>query len=158
MEKLMKKYIIIIFIIIALKIIIFNEYKNIKQYKELKSEINSLIKKRDDIVFIIGKKYLDLSDIISQINITKQEISNDSFIYFICIKLKQIRIDDIDINNRIKDEINSIEFWIAVDKRLYETVIEGDSLINTYQLSMIEDTDNNWDITVTDKKIISYPW
>ncbi len=154
----MKKYVIIIFIIITLKIIIFNEYKNIKQYKELKSEINSLIKKRDDIVFIIGKKYLDLSDIISQINIAKQEIPNNSFIYFICIKLKQQRIDDVDINNRIKDEINSIEFWIAVDKRLYETVIKGDSLINTYQLSMIEDTNNNWDITVIDKKIISYPW
>jgi hypothetical protein len=123
--------------------------------EEIRKEIEQLSIKRNNIVDILGKKYLDLSDIMSRINSARQELDIINMerqkIYLVCIKLKQKRIDDVDIVNRLKDEMDSVEFWIAVDKRLYDNINKGDSLFKEKTLAF-KQVIYNWEITIKDKK------
>ncbi len=152
----MKKYFFITFTIIAaLLTIIYNQHKQLEQQEdfflmnesrllsqifyleeqndelnylpeEIQREIDHLLIKKDNIVSLLGEKYINLSNIIAQINISQQELQKQNLFYLLYIKLEDIK------------------FCIAVDKRLYDNIEEGDSL------------SNNWDIIVVEKQIKDY--
>lgn len=118
--------------------------------KKTQDEIKKLLVQKDNIVSFLGEKYLDLSDIIQRINSARRELeiinSDISNIYLICIKLQY--------TNTI-DKSNSTKLWIAVDKRLYDSIEKGNlSLNKSNNKSLIfGEITYNWQIIVIDKKI-----
>jgi len=128
------------------------------------NEIKRLEHQKAATVDRLGEQRLQMAAVTEQINKLEAEKerlaaeNEDRIVYQLKLELKQSRVS-LDIGKHIKDSMNATEFWIAVDKRLYDKARVGDSLLDSFRGGsfLVNGTTSSWKLTVREKKTKTVP-
>ena len=74
--------------------------------------------------------------------------------YIIEFKLKQTHFT-LDLGQHMKDAMNAITFELPVDKTFYDSVKEGDEIVDKFRMGslIISGSFGNWKMTVNKKMV-----
>ncbi len=74
--------------------------------------------------------------------------------YIIEFKLKQTHFT-LDLDQHVKDAMNAITFELPVDKTFYDSVKEGDEIVDKFRMGslIISGSFGNWKMTVKSKRV-----
>lgn len=75
--------------------------------------------------------------------------------YIVTLKIKQTHLS-LDIGKHLKDNMNTIEIALPVDKQFYDDIKTGDTLNSDFRLGSLLTSGSvgSWDITVSSKTIL----
>lgn len=125
-----------------------NELKLLKNERiELRENVNQL-----DL--LKGKKQEELYILESKLKELKIYEKGKSPKYILKLKLKQSRFS-LDIGEHIKDEMNSIEFEMPVDKDFYTNIKVGTEIVDDFRMGsfVLKGSFSSWEMKVIGKYI-----
>ena len=140
MTRIMKKYIIILIVIIAITLSGCSKTETVtnEDVAKLESEIAQLEAERDRL----NEEILDT------------KIDNNLAKYVIAFNIKQTHFT-LDIGEHLKDAMNDISIEIPVDKEYYDSVEVGDTIDDSFRVGSFiwKGSFGNWKVTVESKDI-----
>lgn len=74
--------------------------------------------------------------------------------YMLKLRLKQSHFS-LDLDDHLKDAMNTAEFWIAVDQEMYDSVSPGSEILDKFRVGslIMNGSFGSWHIKVLEKKI-----
>jgi hypothetical protein len=154
--KKLKKYSLCIF-----SLLIIGLLSSCENEAEVQSNIDILKKQRSEIERQIGFLQIHESHKIESIQKLNEELKLKGMLtegktpkYILTFELKQSHFT-IDIGEHIKDEMNAIEFEMAVDKDLYNSVSEGTKIVDEFRAGslIMNGSFGDWEMKVKNKRI-----
>ena len=140
MTRIMKKYIIILIVIIAITLSGCSKTETVtnEDVAKLESEIAQLEAERDRL----------------NEEILNTKIDNGLAKYVITFNIKQTHFT-LDIGEHLKDSMNDISIEIPVDKDYYDSVEVGDVIDDSFRMGSFiwKGSFGNWKVTVESKDI-----
>ena len=140
MTRIMKKYIIILIVIIAITLSGCSKTETVtnEDVAKLESEIAQLEAERDRL----NEEILDT------------KIDNNLAKYVIAFNIKQTHFT-LDIGEHLKDAMNDISIEIPVDKEYYDSVEVGDTIDDSFRVGSFiwKGSFGNWKVTIESKDI-----
>lgn len=155
----MKKYILIIFIIINIILAIGLGIRN-SQYKTLSEDdekyitkIEELRKEQSELEYQISTKKSELTEVENQIEEMKK-IADGSAKYIMKINIAQSHFT-LDIGQHLKDAMNDIDIYIEVSEDYYNKYNVGDVISDEFRVGSLifKGSFGNWEIKVAEKII-----
>ena len=136
----MKKYIVVLIVIIAVTLSGCSETETVtnEDIAKIESEIAQLEAERDRL----NEEILDT------------KIDNNLAKYVIAFNIKQTHFT-LDIGEHLKDAMNDISIEIPVDKEYYDSVEVGDTIDDSFRVGSFiwKGSFGNWKVTVESKDI-----
>lgn len=156
----MKKYILIIAIIVNIVLAISLGIKN-SQYKILSEDdkkyiakIEELKNKQYEVENQIYTKQSELIEVEKKIEENKK-IANGSAKYIMKINIAQSHFT-LDMGEHLKDSMNDIDLYIEVSEEYYNKYNIGDTIADDFRVGslMFKGSFGNWKIKVSEKQIV----
>ena len=156
----MKKYILIIAIIVNIVLAISLGIKN-SQYKILSEDdkkyiakIEELKNKQYEVENQIYTKQSELIEVEKKIEENKK-IANGSAKYIMKINIAQSHFT-LDLGEHLKDSMNDIDLYIEVSEEYYNKYNVGDTIADDFRIGSLifKGSFGNWKIKVTEKQIV----
>lgn len=156
----MKKYILIIAIIVNIVLAISLGMKN-SQYKILSEDdkkyiakIEELKNKQYEVENQIYTKQSELIEVEKKIEENKK-IANGSAKYIMKINIAQSHFT-LDLGEHLKDTMNDIDLYIEVSEEYYNKYNVGDTIADDFRVGSLifKGSFGNWKIKVTEKQIV----
>lgn len=85
----------------------------------------------------------------------KRDATADKFRYMLKLQLKQSHFS-LDLGDHVKDSMNKAEFWIAVDKEMYDSVSNGSEILDKFRVGslIMSGSFGSWHVKVLEKKMV----
>jgi PBP1b-binding outer membrane lipoprotein LpoB len=92
--------------------------------------------------------------LVQQINALKTGTTGKPVKYILKLRLKQSHFS-LSIKKHIKDAVNSIDFELPVDKEFYDSVNEGDEIVDKFRFGsfILSGSFGDWEMKVKAKEV-----